>query len=115
VERVPDPGGSPFEAIWDKEWRTTLLDAALARVKARMDARQWQIFDLVALKDWSVKDVVKSLGISAGRVYLVKHRISAAIAKEAKHLERQLDQARAKRKPPAPPSTKPPKSDVIDR
>jgi RNA polymerase sigma factor (sigma-70 family) len=103
VERVPDPAGSPFEAIWDAEWRSTLLDAALARVKARVDARQWQIFDLAALKEWPVKDVMKSLGVSAGRVYLVKHRVSAALAKEAKHLEKQLEQAAAKRESPVRP------------
>ena len=93
VERTPDPAVSPFEAIWDKEWHTRLLEAALTRVKARVDPRQWQIFDLAALKEWSVKDVVKSLGVSAGRVYLVKHRISAAVAKEAKYLENQMEQA----------------------
>src|SRR5215831_12978343 len=41
VERVPDPAGNQLEAIWDQEWRTTLLDAALARVKAEVDPRQW--------------------------------------------------------------------------
>jgi RNA polymerase sigma-70 factor (ECF subfamily) len=103
VERIPDPAGSPFEAIWDSEWQTTLIDAALARVKTRVDAKQWQIFDLAALKDWSVKDVVKSLGVSAARVYLVKHRISAAVAKEAKHLERQLEHTTANPETPRRP------------
>ncbi|MGA2248230.1 MAG: sigma-70 family RNA polymerase sigma factor [Verrucomicrobiota bacterium] len=106
AEMVPDPAGNPFEAIWDKEWRTTLLDAALTQVKARVDARQWQIFDLVALKDWPVKDVVKSLGVNAGRVYLVKHRISAAVAKETKQLERQFEQATVEREASARPSTR---------
>jgi DNA-directed RNA polymerase specialized sigma24 family protein len=46
-------------------------------VKARVDLKQWQIFDLYALKEWSVRDVAKALGVSTGRVYLAKHRISA--------------------------------------
>jgi RNA polymerase sigma factor (sigma-70 family) len=88
VERVPDPSGDRLEALWDKEWRTTLLDAALARVKASVDARQWQIFDLYSLKEWSVSDLKRALGVSAGRIYLAKHRISALLKKELKRLER---------------------------
>lgn len=88
IERVADLGGNQLEAIWDQEWRTTLLEAALAKVKPKVDASQWQIFDLCALKEWSVKEVTKALGISAGTVYLAKHRISALLKKELKRLER---------------------------
>jgi RNA polymerase sigma-70 factor (ECF subfamily) len=88
VERVPDPAGNQLEAIWDQEWRTTLLEAAQAQVKTQVDARQWQIFDLYALKQWPVRDVVKALGISAGQVYLARHRISQLLKKALKGLER---------------------------
>jgi RNA polymerase sigma-70 factor (ECF subfamily) len=88
IERVPDPAGNQLEAIWDQEWRTTLLDAALARVKTQVGARQWQIFDLYALKQWPVGEVAKALGFSAGRVYIAKHRISQLLKKELKRLER---------------------------
>jgi RNA polymerase sigma-70 factor (ECF subfamily) len=95
VERVADPAGEKLQAIWDKEWRTTLLDAALARVKPRVDAKQWQIFDLCALKEWSVAEVTKALGVGAGRVYLAKHRIASAIAKEIKCLEKAMERTAA--------------------
>jgi RNA polymerase sigma-70 factor (ECF subfamily) len=88
IERVPDQAGSQLEAIWDKEWRTILLDAALVAVKTRVEAKQWQIFDLCALKEWSVQDVTKALGVSAARVYLAKHRVSALVKKEVKKLEK---------------------------
>ncbi len=87
IERLPDPTGSQLEAIWDREWRTTLLDAALARVKMHVDPAQWQIFDLSALKEWSVKEVTKALGVSAGRVYVTRHRIAALIKKELRLLD----------------------------
>jgi RNA polymerase sigma-70 factor (ECF subfamily) len=89
VERVPDPASVQLEAIWDREWQTTLLEAALEKVKAQTDSKQWQMFDLYALKEWSVKDVAKALGVSVGRVYLVKHRVSAQLKKEIKRLEAQ--------------------------
>jgi RNA polymerase sigma-70 factor (ECF subfamily) len=88
IERVPDAAGDQLEALWEQEWKTTLFEAALARVKPQVDLKQWQIFDLYALKEWSVKDVAHALGVSVGRVYLVKHRTSALLKKELKRLER---------------------------
>jgi RNA polymerase sigma factor (sigma-70 family) len=88
IARVPDPERTDLEALWEKEWHTTLLEAALAKVKPKVDLKQWQVFDLYVLKEWSVKEVTKALGISSGRVYLVKHRVSAQVKKELKRLER---------------------------
>ena len=91
VERVPDPAGAKLESIWDNEWRTTLLNEALARVKAQVDSKPWQIFDLLVLQHWSVKDVAKVLGVGAGYIYVVRHRISSALAKETRRLEKELE------------------------
>ena len=88
VERIPDPASSQLEALWDKEWRATLLEAAMARVKPQVDLKQWQIFDLYVLKEWTVKEVTKALGVGAGRIYLAKHRVSLLLKKELKRLER---------------------------
>jgi RNA polymerase sigma factor (sigma-70 family) len=89
VERLADPAGPQLEALWDKEWQTTLLDAASKSVKAQVDSKHWQIFDLYVLKEWSVSEVAKALNVSAGRVYLVKHRVSALLKKEVERLKRQ--------------------------
>jgi RNA polymerase sigma factor (sigma-70 family) len=88
VERVPDPAGDQLEAIWDKEWETTLMETALGRVKAQLDLKQWQIFDLYALKEWPVGEVARALGVNVGRVYLAKHRVSALVKREVKRLGR---------------------------
>src|SRR5213078_4432328 len=82
IERLPDDAGDQLEALWDQEWKTTLFDAALPIVKTQVDLKQWQMFDLYVLKEWTVRDVAKALGVSAGRVYLTKHRISALLKKE---------------------------------
>jgi RNA polymerase sigma factor (sigma-70 family) len=52
VERVADPAGQTFDTIWDKEWRTNLLNAALEKVRSQFSATQFQVFDLNALKEW---------------------------------------------------------------
>jgi RNA polymerase sigma factor (sigma-70 family) len=88
VERVPDCAGDQLEALWDKEWETSLMAAALGRVKAQMDLKQWQIFDLYVLKEWPVRQVAQALGISAARVYLAKHRVSALVRREVRRLGR---------------------------
>jgi RNA polymerase sigma-70 factor (ECF subfamily) len=90
LERLPDPTGSALEALWDREWRTTLFESALARVKVRVDLQQWQVFDLYALKHWTVNDVAKALGVSSGRVYLIKHRVSLLVRREVRKLEKAL-------------------------
>jgi hypothetical protein len=43
-----------------------------------------------ALRDWAVKDVARALGVSSGRVYLIKHRVSLLVKREARRLERAL-------------------------
>jgi RNA polymerase sigma-70 factor (ECF subfamily) len=87
-ERVPDPAEPELQARWDAEWRQNLFDAALERVRRNVDARQFQAFDLYVLRKWPVSKVAQSLGISAGRIYLVKHRIGALLKKEVQRLER---------------------------
>jgi len=91
IERVPDTSGPHHEALWEKEWQTTLLAAALEKVKSRVDLKQWQIFDLYVLKEWSVRDVSKALAVSVARVYLAKHRVGALVKRELKRLQRTME------------------------
>ena len=90
IERVPDPDVVELEKIWDQEWNTVLLEAVLEKVKRQVDLKQWQIFDLYVLKEWSPRDVAQALGVSAARVYLVKHRISVLLKRERKRLEARI-------------------------
>jgi hypothetical protein len=56
---------------------------------------QFQIFDLNVIKDWSASDVAKSLGVGLATVYLTKHRVAAAIKKEAARLKKAAERPRA--------------------
>jgi len=87
VESVPDPHGEKLMAIWDEEWTKNLMDAAIERVKRKVGARQYQLFDLYVIKGWTVGDVSKTLGVSADQVYQAKSRISPLIREEYKILE----------------------------
>src|SRR5262245_21470204 len=90
VERVPDPTGVPLELLWDQEWEAALLHAACDKIKARVDLKQWQMFDLYVLKQWSVREVAGALGVSVGRVYLAKHRVSTLLKKEVTKLKARM-------------------------
>ncbi len=87
IDRIPDSRVPALEALWDDEWERNLLEAAANRVKARVDAKQYQIFDLCILKKWPVPKVAKDLKITAARVYLTKHRIGKLIKKEIDYLK----------------------------
>ena len=49
--------------------------------------KQFQIFDCYVLKEWPVADVAKTFNVSAGQVYLARHRVAALIKKEVKRME----------------------------
>ena len=87
VDRIADPAGVALEALWDEEWARNLTDAALARVKQRVDAKQYQIFFLHVIKKQSVAEVARALGVNRGQIYLAKHRVGALLKKEIKKLE----------------------------
>jgi len=86
VERVPGPEGERLTALWEEEWKKDLFERALERVKTQVEEKQFQIFDLYALKGWSAREVARSLGVSLGRVYVTKHRILALLNKETQRL-----------------------------
>jgi len=89
VERVPDPRDFDLEGAWDDEWEQNLWKAAIARLKAQVKPKQFQMFDLYVLKEWPVKDVARALSVSATLIYVTKHRLSALLKREVKRLEEQ--------------------------
>ncbi len=91
VERVPDPMGFDLQKTWDAEWENGLQHAALARVKGQVKPKQFQMFDLYALKAWPVKDVARALGVSVTHVYVNKHRVAALLKKAHEVLRREFD------------------------
>jgi RNA polymerase sigma factor (sigma-70 family) len=90
VQRVPDPSGCALQALWDQEWESNLIDAALARVKERVSAKQYQIYHLSVIKKLPVQQVAQVLGVNAAQVYLAKHRVGSLVRREIKSLESRI-------------------------
>jgi RNA polymerase sigma-70 factor (ECF subfamily) len=91
VERIPDSAGQDLDAVWDAEWRKNLLQQALEAVKKLVAPRQFQIFDLYVLQETPIEAISRSLGVTAGQVYLAKHRVSHVLKDELAKAESRLD------------------------
>jgi RNA polymerase sigma factor (sigma-70 family) len=89
MERVADPRSIDPDAAWEAEWRKTLFDAAVRRVKNQVGVEQFQIFDFYVLKNWPVKRVASTLGVSSARVYIAKHRVMRVVKREVQRLEKE--------------------------
>jgi RNA polymerase sigma factor (sigma-70 family) len=88
IERVSDSRGADLDAIWETEWKENLFEAAIARVKRKIEPKQFQIFDCYVRKEWPATKVAARLGVSVGQVYLARHRVSALLKKEIRTLEK---------------------------
>ena len=88
IERVPDLQTVDLDAVWEAEWKDNLLEAAISRVKKKIDPKQFQIFDCYVRKEWPAQKVAARLGVNVGQVYLARHRVSALLKKEIKTLEK---------------------------
>ena len=86
VERIEDPQSTTLERLWDVEWKNNLADAALARVRAQVSPKQYQIFDCYVLREWDAAKVQDRLGVSMSQVYLAKHRVGKILKKELARL-----------------------------
>lgn len=92
IDRVEDPDGDILSRLWNVEWKKNIADAALARVKAQVSPKQYQIFDCYVVKQWEAKKVQKKLNVSMAQVYLAKHRVGAVLKKELAKLEQDSDE-----------------------
>lgn len=87
TNQIPAPSGFSMETVWDEEWQKNLVGAAMENVKRKIAPRQYQIFDLYVIKEWTVRDVTRTLHVSAAQVYLAKLRVSRLVQAEIRRLE----------------------------
>jgi len=90
VERVPDPASLNLDAYMHEEWQRNLVDAAVQRVRQKVNPRHYQVFHLHVLKHQPAQEVARALNVSLAQVYIIKHRLSALVKKEVRSLERKM-------------------------
>jgi len=92
IERIPDQSVDVLTGIWESEWRQSLLEAAVARLRRRTKPKQFQMFELYGLRNWPGSKVAKELGVRLGQVYLVNHRLRKMLQHEMAVLEQQMQE-----------------------
>ena len=89
IENVVDPASQQLDKLWEAEWERTLLEAAIDKVKRRVDPEKYQIFDFYVNKEWKAEKVAATFGVPVDQVYLAKHRITEMIKEEVRRLEKE--------------------------
>lgn len=90
VQEPAAPESTEESNRWDEAWEENLMRAALAKVRARVDPKQFQVFDCYVLKSWPVKDVVQTLDVTPNQVYLARSRVGTLVRKELDRLRREM-------------------------
>ena len=91
LDRLPREDGAPFDELWQKEWESNLLAAAIERTKLKVSARQFLIFDLATLKETPATRIARTLGIHVAQVYLARHRVGRVLKDELRRLRREAE------------------------
>lgn len=91
LERMADPASLvDLEKWWDDEWEKNLVDAAVTKVKRRLEPEKYQVFDCYMNKQWPAEKVASTFGISVNQVYLAKHRVTDLIKEEVERLRKEM-------------------------
>jgi RNA polymerase sigma-70 factor (ECF subfamily) len=90
AEKIADPSGNALDEIWEQEWTQALFNAAIAKVKRRVDPQKYQLFDFYVNKEWLPDKVAGTFGVSVDQVYLAKHRMTEMIKEEVRRLEKEM-------------------------
>jgi RNA polymerase sigma factor (sigma-70 family) len=89
-KELRDKSVQTMEQLYEQEWQKNVLDAAVAKVKRKLDPQKYQIFDFYVNREWPPEKVAAAFNISVDQVYLAKHRITELIKSEAKRLESEM-------------------------
>ena len=88
IERIADERNSDWNTVWEVDWQKTILDAALSRVKLRLDPQKFQIFDFYVNHGWPPEKVAQTFNVAVNQVYLVKNRVTEMLRGEVQRLNR---------------------------
>jgi RNA polymerase sigma factor (sigma-70 family) len=90
LKELPDKSVQTMDQFYEQEWQKNVLDAAVAKVKRKLDPQKYQIFDFYVNREWPPEKVAAAFNITVDQVYLAKHRITELIKSEAKRLESEM-------------------------
>ncbi len=90
LNALTDPNGLDLDAMWEAEWQSNLLHAAMENLRRRIDSQRFQIFDFNVNKEWPSEKVAKRFGVPIEQVYQIKYRVTEALRAEVIRLEKEV-------------------------
>jgi len=85
-EEIPDPASLDWQKTWDEDWEQNLMQAAIQRVKLRVNPKAYQMFDLHVFKEWPIARVAQAFQVNRAKVHLAKHRVEKLLKEEIHRL-----------------------------
>ncbi len=82
IGEVADPAADSMNAAWEEEWRQNQLQMAVDRVKQKVSAGQWQMFDLATIQGWPTERICSVLGINRAQLYMARMRVGRLLKAE---------------------------------
>jgi len=82
LNEIPDTISQTIAEFWEAQWEQNLKEAALEKLKLKVEVKHFQIFDAYVLQAWKVSKVAAVFGVRMGEVYLVKHRLKKMLSAE---------------------------------
>lgn len=89
IDRIPDLN-APLDDAWEVEWEKSLLQAAVNKVKRKVDPEKYQMFDFYVNKGWPPEKVAAMFNVPVNQVYLAKHRVLELIRAEVERLNKEV-------------------------
>jgi len=84
IDEQPD---SSEPDIWEREFRRTLFEWAVDRIRCDFEDTTWQAFWQTSVGDRKTNDVAEELGLSVGAVYIARSRVLARLRQEVLDVE----------------------------
>jgi RNA polymerase sigma-70 factor (ECF subfamily) len=75
------------EDQWDREYERRLFAWAADEVRGEFTPQTWQAFWQTAVEDRPPRDVARTLGMSAGAVYVAKSRVLARLREQVQQFQ----------------------------
>lgn len=90
LEQIPNPAIESLDAQWEQEWRRSIITLALDRVRRRVNAKHYQMFDLYVIQQLPVEQIKQLLQVSAAQIYMAKLRVGPLVRREVERLQTKL-------------------------
>lgn len=90
IERVADAATAEPEQVWEREWEHRVLESAMERLAARVDARHFQVFELHVCQSWPLNRIARHLEMNPATVYVINFRLKKELKREVERLKAQI-------------------------